>query len=58
MAGEAIVGSAFGVGIDANLTTASIRAVISGINRAYARSDAQAQAGFFGGVMRDVAKAV
>ncbi len=58
MAGEAIVGSAFGVGIDANLTTASIRAVISGINRAYARCEADAQAKFFDGVMRDVAKAV
>lgn len=58
MAGETIVGSAFGVGIDANLTTASIRAVISGINRAYARSDADAQATFFDAVMRDVAKAV
>ncbi|VVD61714.1 2-isopropylmalate synthase [Pandoraea communis] len=58
MAGETIVGSAFGVGIDANLTTASIRAVISGINRAYARSDAHAQATFFDAVMRDVAKAV
>ncbi len=58
MAGETIVGSAFGVGIDANLTTASIRAVISGINRAYARSEAQAQATFFDAVMRDVAKAV
>ncbi|MFJ2992410.1 2-isopropylmalate synthase [Pandoraea sp. NPDC087047] len=58
MAGETIVGSAFGVGIDANLTTASIRAVISGINRAYARSEAEAQATFFDAVMRDVAKAV
>ncbi|MDR3396412.1 MAG: 2-isopropylmalate synthase [Pandoraea sp.] len=58
MAGETIVGSAFGVGIDANLTTASIRAVISGINRAYARSEADAQATFFDAVMRDVAKAV
>ncbi|WP_374620682.1 2-isopropylmalate synthase [Pandoraea sp.] len=58
MAGETIVGSAFGVGIDANLTTASIRAVISGINRAYARSDSEAQATFFDAVMRDVAKAV
>ena len=58
MAGDAIVGSAFGVGIDANLTTASIRAVISGINRAYARSEADAQATFFDAVMRDVAKAV
>jgi 2-isopropylmalate synthase len=58
MAGDTIVGSAFGVGIDANLTTASIRAVISGINRAYARSEADAQATFFDAVMRDVAKAV
>ncbi|WP_331694196.1 2-isopropylmalate synthase [Pandoraea sputorum] len=58
MAGETIVGSAFGVGIDANLTTASIRAVISGINRAFARSDADAQGKFFDAVMRDVAKAV
>ncbi|VVE65255.1 2-isopropylmalate synthase [Pandoraea captiosa] len=58
MAGDTIVGSAFGVGIDANLTTASIRAVISGINRAYERSDAQAQGTFFDAVMRDVAKAV
>ncbi|OJY17758.1 MULTISPECIES: 2-isopropylmalate synthase [unclassified Pandoraea] len=58
MAGDAIVGSAFGVGIDANLTTASIRAVISGINRAYARSEADAQTTFFDAVMRDVAKAV
>ncbi|VVE86220.1 2-isopropylmalate synthase [Pandoraea bronchicola] len=58
MAGESIVGSAFGVGIDANLTTASIRAVISGINRAYVRSEAQAKATFFDAVMRDVANAV
>ncbi|WP_087723762.1 2-isopropylmalate synthase [Pandoraea sp. PE-S2T-3] len=58
MAGETIVGSAFGVGIDANLTTASIRAVISGINRAYDRSEADAKATFFDAVMRDVAKAV
>ncbi len=47
LAGEGVPGSAFGVGIDANLTTASIRAVISGINRAYARADQAAQAGFF-----------
>ena len=39
LAGTGVRGSAFGVGIDANLTTASIRAVISGINRAYARAD-------------------
>ncbi|MBI0329391.1 2-isopropylmalate synthase [Burkholderia plantarii] len=47
LAGEGVPGSAFGVGIDANLTTASIRAVISGINRAYARADQATQAGFF-----------
>jgi len=55
MAGAQVVGSAFGVGIDANLITASIRAVISGINRAYARSDADAQAHFFDSVLREVA---
>lgn len=48
LAGTGVRGSAFGVGIDANLTTASIRAVISGINRAYARADEAAQATFFG----------
>ncbi|WLE63901.1 2-isopropylmalate synthase [Burkholderia plantarii] len=47
LAGEGVPGSAFGVGIDANLTTASIRAVISGINRAYARADQAARDGFF-----------
>ncbi|MGF6299437.1 MULTISPECIES: 2-isopropylmalate synthase [Paraburkholderia] len=35
MAGADVAGSAFGVGIDANLVTASIRAVISGVNRVY-----------------------
>ena len=48
LAGTGVRGSAFGVGIDANLTTASIRAVISGINRAYARADEAAQATFWG----------
>jgi len=48
LAGSGVRGSAFGVGIDANLTTASIRAVISGVNRAYARADEAAQATFFG----------
>ncbi|AJK49719.1 2-isopropylmalate synthase [Burkholderia plantarii] len=47
LAGEGVPGSAFGVGIDANLTTASIRAVISSINRAYARADQAARDGFF-----------
>jgi 2-isopropylmalate synthase len=56
MAGAQVVGSAFGVGIDANLITASIRAVISGINRAYARSDAEAQAHFFEAVPYEVAR--
>jgi 2-isopropylmalate synthase len=55
MAGAQVVGNAFGVGIDANLITASIRAVISGINRAYARCDAEAQAHFFDAVLREVA---
>lgn len=48
LAGTGVRGSAFGVGIDANLTTASIRAVISGINRAYARADEAVQATFLG----------
>jgi 2-isopropylmalate synthase len=56
MAGAQVVGSAFGVGIDANLITASIRAVISGINRSYARSDSQAQAHFFDAVLREAGK--
>jgi 2-isopropylmalate synthase len=47
MAGADVTGSAFGVGIDANLVTASIRAVISGVNRAYARVSEEAQARFF-----------
>ncbi|CAB3692555.1 2-isopropylmalate synthase [Paraburkholderia sediminicola] len=47
MAGADVAGSAFGVGIDANLVTASIRAVISGVNRAYARCGADAQGRFF-----------
>jgi len=54
MAGAQVVGNAFGVGIDANLITASIRAVISGINHAYARCDAEAQAHFFDAVLREV----
>jgi 2-isopropylmalate synthase len=52
MAGADVVGSAFGVGVDENLTTASIRAVISGINRAYARCPADAQARFFDAIVR------
>ncbi|KAF1027637.1 MAG: 2-isopropylmalate synthase [Burkholderia plantarii] len=47
LSGTGVRGSAFGVGIDANLTTASIRAVISSVNRAYARAEADVQAGFF-----------
>ncbi|WP_196236950.1 MULTISPECIES: 2-isopropylmalate synthase [Burkholderia] len=47
LAGTGVRGSAFGVGVDANLTTASLRAVISGVNRAYARSDEVVQATFF-----------
>ncbi|PCE23087.1 2-isopropylmalate synthase [Paraburkholderia acidicola] len=53
MAGADVVGNAFGVGIDANLITASIRAVISGINRAYARCDDDAQQRFFDAVLRE-----
>ncbi|MDE1181684.1 2-isopropylmalate synthase [Paraburkholderia sp.] len=53
MAGAAVVGSAFGVGIDANLVTASIRAAISGINRAYGRSDPEAKATFFDAVLTE-----
>jgi len=39
MACDAVAGSTFGVGVDANLVTASIRAVLSGINRVYGRSN-------------------
>ncbi|MFM0038803.1 2-isopropylmalate synthase [Paraburkholderia strydomiana] len=58
MAGADVAGSAFGVGIDANLVTASIRAVISGINRAYTRANAQAQACFFDAASIDAAEDV
>jgi len=37
LASDTVPGTTFGVGIDANLLTASIRAVISGVNRQYAR---------------------
>jgi 2-isopropylmalate synthase len=53
MAGAQVVGSAFGVGIDANLVTASIRAVINGINRAYVRYDSTMQPHFFDGMSRE-----
>ncbi|ASL45381.1 2-isopropylmalate synthase [Burkholderia sp. AD24] len=58
MAGAEVAGSAFGVGIDANLVTASIRAVISGINRAYARANAEAKASFFEAALNDAAQDV
>ncbi|MFL9916573.1 2-isopropylmalate synthase [Paraburkholderia fungorum] len=58
MAGADVAGSAFGVGIDANLVTASIRAVISGVNRAYARADGDAQGRFFEVAMSDDAERV
>ncbi|MFM0396949.1 2-isopropylmalate synthase [Paraburkholderia phytofirmans] len=58
MAGADVTGSAFGVGIDANLVTASIRAVISGVNRAYARVNAQAQESFFDAAMNDATESV
>ncbi|MCC8394310.1 2-isopropylmalate synthase [Paraburkholderia sp. MMS20-SJTR3] len=53
MAGADVSGSAFGVGVDANLVTASIRAVISGVNRAYARVSADAQERFFDAALSD-----
>ncbi|MFM0199851.1 2-isopropylmalate synthase [Paraburkholderia fungorum] len=56
MAGADVAGSAFGVGVDANLVTASIRAVISGVNRAYARADAEAQGRFFEVALADDAE--
>lgn len=37
MAAPGVAGSVFGVGVDANLTTASIRAVVGGVNRLIAR---------------------
>jgi 2-isopropylmalate synthase len=40
-------GSTFGVGMHANILTASIQAVISGINRIYGRASAAEQAQFF-----------
>ncbi|EIF30452.1 2-isopropylmalate synthase [Burkholderia sp. Ch1-1] len=58
MAGADVAGSAFGVGIDANLVTASIRAVISGVNRAYARVNAQAKERFFEAAMNDATESV
>ncbi len=38
MAAPGVAGSVFGVGVDANLTTASIRAVVGGVNRLIARA--------------------
>ncbi|REE17922.1 MULTISPECIES: 2-isopropylmalate synthase [unclassified Paraburkholderia] len=58
MAGADVTGSAFGVGIDANLVTASIRAVISGVNRAYARVNTRAQESFFNAAMNDAVESV
>jgi 2-isopropylmalate synthase len=58
MAGADVAGSAFGVGIDANLVTASIRAVISGVNRAYERCGADAQGRFFEVALSDDAERV
>ncbi|MCX4148570.1 2-isopropylmalate synthase [Paraburkholderia madseniana] len=58
MAGADVAGSAFGVGIDANLVTASIRAVISGVNRAYERASSAAQERFFEVALRDDAERV
>ncbi|MFM0504919.1 2-isopropylmalate synthase [Paraburkholderia caffeinilytica] len=58
MAGADVAGSAFGVGIDANLVTASIRAVISGVNRAYGRVGGEAQERFFEVAFSDDAERV
>ncbi|OAJ63650.1 2-isopropylmalate synthase [Paraburkholderia ginsengiterrae] len=58
MAGVDVTGSAFGVGIDADLVTASIRAVISGVNRAYARVNAEAKERFFDTAMNDATESV
>jgi 2-isopropylmalate synthase len=40
-------GTTYGVGIHANIITASVLAVISGVNRAYARAPESARASFF-----------
>ena len=58
MAGADVAGSAFGVGIDANLVTASIRAVISGVNRAYTRASADAKERFFDAALNDATEDV
>ncbi|CAB3784226.1 2-isopropylmalate synthase [Paraburkholderia ultramafica] len=58
MAGADVAGSAFGVGIDANLVTASIRAVISGVNRAYTRANADAKERFFDAALNDATEDV
>lgn len=44
LAGEDIQGSLYGVGIHSNIVTASLLAVLSGINRLFDRVDAQTQA--------------
>ena len=44
---DGLPGTVFGVGIHPNLVTASIRSVISGVNRIYAKADAKARAEFF-----------
>ncbi|WP_345811011.1 2-isopropylmalate synthase [Paraburkholderia sp. PREW-6R] len=56
MAGADVAGSAFGVGVDVNLVTASIRAVISGVNRAYVRASDDAKARFFESALNDAAE--
>ena len=47
VAADNVPGTVFGVGMNPNLVTASIRAVISGVNRIYGRVDASTQAAFF-----------
>jgi 2-isopropylmalate synthase len=47
VATDSVPGTTFGVGIHPNLVTASIRSVISGINRIYARTEGNVRDTFF-----------
>ncbi|HJV50254.1 MAG TPA: alpha-isopropylmalate synthase regulatory domain-containing protein, partial [Noviherbaspirillum sp.] len=44
---DGVPGSTFGVGMHQNIVTASVLAVISGINRAYGKLEQGDKAGFF-----------
>lgn len=46
MAADGVTGTVFGVGIHPNIVTASVRAVIGGINRGFARAPEAARAGW------------